>query len=49
MVVPFKIAGSQRAVLVNRGWIPLEESDRTARRAFDFEGEITVEGIAYRS
>ena len=49
LVAPFQITGSEQAVLVNRGWIPLGQSDQAARRQFDAEGELTIEGIAYRS
>jgi len=49
LLVPLRIANSRQAVLVNRGWIPLETSDSEARRQFAVKGEVTVEGIAYRS
>jgi surfeit locus 1 family protein len=48
-VVPLHINGSDHSVLVNRGWIPLAESTPEARRAFDMAGDVTIEGIAYRS
>jgi surfeit locus 1 family protein len=47
LVVPLKISGSDQAVLINRGWIPLDEIAPEARRAYDIEGEITIAGIAY--
>lgn len=49
LVVPLRLTNSNRAVLVNRGWIPLELSTPAARREFDVSGEITVEGIAYHT
>ena len=49
MVTPLLIAGSDQSVLVNRGWIPLAESDREARRIYDASDEVTIEGIAYRA
>lgn len=49
MVVPLLISGSNQSILVNRGWIPLAESDREARRIYDADGEVTIEGIAYRA
>ena len=49
LVVPLLISGSNQSILVNRGWIPLAESDREARRVFDANGEVTIEGIAYRA
>ena len=49
VVVPLLISGSNQSVLVNRGWIPLADSDREARRIYDADGEVTIEGIAYRA
>jgi len=48
LVTPLRIKGSDRAVLVDRGWIPLEEFEPEERAAYDVEGEVTVEGIAKR-
>jgi surfeit locus 1 family protein len=43
---PLRIAGSQQAVLVNRGWIPISQSERDARAAFHQPaGEVVIEGI----
>ena len=47
LVVPLIISGSDTAVMINRGWIPLDEVNPEARQKYDLEGEITVEGIAY--
>ena len=49
LVTPLKIEGSDRAVLVDRGWIPLDESARDRRRIYDESGTVTVEGIAYKT
>jgi surfeit locus 1 family protein len=49
LVTPLKITGSEQAVLINRGWIPLDQMDSAARRAYDVTGPVTIEGIAYRS
>ena len=49
IVVPLLISSSDQSVLVNRGWIPLVESDREARRIYDAGDEVTIEGIAYRA
>jgi len=49
LVAPLDIAGSDETVLVNRGWLPFEEFEPEARRAYDVTGEVTIEGIAYRS
>lgn len=47
LVVPLHIEGSNTAVLVNRGWIPLAFSETEARRAYDVGGSVTLEGVAY--
>jgi surfeit locus 1 family protein len=49
LVAPLKIEGSDRAVLVDRGWIPLDESAQDKRRIYDESGSVTVEGIAYQT
>jgi surfeit locus 1 family protein len=49
LVVPLRIKGTERAVLVNRGWIPLESSTLEERRLYDVEEEVAIEGIAYRT
>jgi len=50
LVVPLQISGSEQAVLVNRGWIPLASSTPEARQAsYSVEDQVTVEGIAYRT
>jgi surfeit locus 1 family protein len=49
LVVPLQIEGSDRAVLVDRGWIPLDESAQDRRRIYDENGTVTVEGIAYKT
>jgi surfeit locus 1 family protein len=47
LVVPLKITGSDRAVLVDRGWIPLEDAEPDKWRAYDVAGEVTINGVAY--
>lgn len=45
VVTPFRLAGSERAVLVQRGWVPRDFQDRS--RIPDLptpEGEIRIEG-----
>lgn len=38
------------AVLIDRGWVPLDQVHPAARRAGQLDGEVTVEGIArYRA
>jgi surfeit locus 1 family protein len=46
VLMPLRIAGSDKAVLIDRGWLPLDQAAPEARRAFDEAGEIAVEGIA---
>lgn len=49
LVTPLRIKDSEQAVLVNRGWIPQQTPNQNDLRIYDREGELTVEGIAYRS
>ncbi len=49
LVVPLQIDGSDQAVLVNRGWIPLQAPEPDDLRDYYVEDPVTVEGIAYRS
>lgn len=49
LIVPLEIKGSDQVVLVNRGWLPFEEFEPEARRAYDVDGEVTIEGVAFRS
>lgn len=45
LLTPLRIEGSDQAVLVDRGWIPLEQSTPEARRQFNEEGSVEVLGI----
>ncbi|KAB8145191.1 SURF1 family protein [Chloroflexia bacterium SDU3-3] len=50
LVTPFHIAGSTKALLVDRGWIPYDQSSPAQRAAFaPPSGEVTIEGIAQQS
>jgi len=49
LVTPLHIEGSDQAVLVDRGWIPLNQTDPEQRRQYDQTGMVTIEGIAYQS
>jgi surfeit locus 1 family protein len=49
LITPLRLAGSQRAVLVDRGWIPLDNSGQEARQVYDETGRVTVDGIAAKS
>jgi surfeit locus 1 family protein len=45
LLTPLRIDGSEQAVLVDRGWVPLQQATPAARQAFVVEGPVTVEGI----
>ncbi len=50
VIVPLRIAGSDTAILVDRGWIPYEAAAADRRAAFDRPaGEVAVTGILRRS
>ena len=50
VLVPLRIAGSEAAVLVDRGWIPYEMADPAQRAEFrDAVGEVEVSGILRQS
>ena len=50
VVTPFRISGSQQAVLVDRGWIPYDEATPEQRVAFaPPAGEVVIEGVAIKS
>jgi len=50
VLVPLRIAGSETAVLVDRGWIPYEMADPVQRAQFrDAVGEVEVSGILQQS
>lgn len=49
LIVPLRIKNSDKAVLVNRGWVPLQIATAEEQLAYALEGEVTVEGVAYRS
>lgn len=47
LLMPFKIAGSERHVLVARGWLPRHNAQHDKLPPFTTpEGEVTVEGVA---
>ena len=50
VLTPLRLSGSDTAVLVDRGWIPRDQADQAARKAFAAPpGEVLVTGIARRS
>ncbi|QHE75318.1 SURF1 family protein [Hydrogenophaga sp. PBL-H3] len=45
LITPLRLTGSQRAVLVQRGWVPRDFTDRSRVPAIDTpSGEVQVEG-----
>lgn len=44
LLTPLVIQGSQQAVLVNRGWIPLEDAAPERRAAYQPPGEVQLSG-----
>jgi surfeit locus 1 family protein len=46
LLTPFKLAGSDQVLIIDRGWLPTEQAPPEARAAFAVEREITVEGVA---
>jgi len=44
VVTPLRIDGSDKAVLVDRGWIPLELAEPEDRQAFAVSGPVEIEG-----
>jgi surfeit locus 1 family protein len=50
VLTPLRLGGSDAAVLVDRGWLPLELAAPAARRAYaGSPGEVVVQGVARRS
>ena len=49
VITPLKIQGSDYSVLVERGWIPLDQASPAQRSQFDEPGTVTVKGILRRS
>lgn len=46
LVTPLVLPGGDRAVLVDRGWIPERENNPAGRAKYNENGEIAVEGAA---
>lgn len=49
LLTPFKIAGSEYAVLVDRGYIPMEDSQPEQWSKHAVTGEVTLEGVIQRA
>ena len=49
LITPLIIAGSQQAVLVDRGWIPLDQGGAEQRKTFQAAGIVSLSGVLLRS
>ncbi|MBC8163311.1 MAG: SURF1 family protein [Roseiflexaceae bacterium] len=50
IVTPFRLSGSQQAVMVDRGWIPYDEATVEQRAVFaPPAGELTIIGVVVKS
>lgn len=49
LITPLRLEGSSSAVLVNRGWVPDDFSQRPARLRYIVDGLVEVEGLALPS
>ncbi len=45
ILTPLRLSGSDAAVLVNRGWVPMAQAAPEARRALAEPGEVVVQGV----
>jgi surfeit locus 1 family protein len=45
LITPLRIEGSQQAVLVDRGWVPVEDFSSSDWSAYDEPGLVEVEGV----
>lgn len=46
VITPLRISGSDKMVLVDRGWIPFTEALPESRKAFEVPGEVQITGVA---
>lgn len=50
LLMPFKLSGSDRYVLVTRGWLPRDPANRTKLPSIETpHGEVRIEGVARRT
>jgi surfeit locus 1 family protein len=49
LLTPLRVDGSDRAILVDRGWVPLEEDGPEGRRLFQQGPTGEVQGLVYES
>lgn len=47
LLTPLRIAGSEAAVIVDRGWLPESQRTPAALAAYAIAREVTIEGIAH--
>jgi surfeit locus 1 family protein len=45
LLTPMKIAGTNAAILVDRGWVPFQDWENRNLRAYDEPGTIVIEGM----
>jgi surfeit locus 1 family protein len=45
VLTPLLVEGAKQAILVNRGWVPLEDSALENRKKYHEPGEVTVSGV----
>lgn len=48
VLTPLRIAGGENAVIVDRGWLPVDQAAPEARQAFAVGGAVRIEGILRR-
>lgn len=46
LLTPLLIAGSNQAVLIDRGWLPADQAEAAARAQYARDGEVTITGLA---
>ncbi len=49
LVTPLQISGSDQVIFIDRGWIPIEDTDSQNWAQYDEPGEVTVQGRIRRS
>lgn len=49
VVTPFQIKGTDKKIMVNRGWVPRNQVNRETRKQFDPQGEIELIGIVRKT
>lgn len=44
LITPLRISGTNSVILVDRGWIPLNQKDEATRAAYRLDGEVHLQG-----